>query len=397
VKRDADVLVVGLGLGAMGSMALWQLAARGVKVMGVDQFEPGHPWGSSHGATRLFRTACFEHPSLAPMAMRARELWEELGDRADTELVRVTGAIMIGPRDSQLITGTQAASEAIGLRLDVMDQREVSDRFPQHTALDPSHVGMWDPLAGVVRAEAGVCAAVAAAQELGAVLHVGQRVTEVRETADGVLARVGDHELSAGHVVVSAGPWLGKLVPGIPVQPIRVVMTWYEAREDPAAFELDRFPVFIRHIDSDRTMWGHGATDGKPAKIGAPDDPSNFTPADPDALDRVITPEQTALGSQVLSRLVAGLNSVPVESRACMVTFSADGQFLLGPLSADSRIILAGGCSGHAFKHAPAIGELLADLATGRRPRVNASFVDPARFETSAVATPTSFIDMTRP
>jgi sarcosine oxidase len=375
--NDAEVIVVGLG--AMGSMALWRLAQRGVDVLGIEQFEPGHALGSSHGETRLFRTACFEHPELATMAIRSRTLWRDLELASGEELLTRSGGIMIGLPGSELIRGTAEAARVGGVVVERLDNSELRSRFPQHSNLDPSHVGLWDPMAGVVRPEAGVVVAIKSAQLCGARVVTGTRVVDIHDLEDGVEVRTKDRLWRARTAIVAAGPWLANILPEIPAVAYRVPMTWYRPKVEGQEFTLDNFPVFIRHIDSKRTMWGHGSTGGHPVKVGAPDDPSNFTSVNPDTVDRTISSE-TTVGSAVVREFIKGLVDEPVSSRICMVTQSPDGQFLLGRASETSSILVAGGCSGHAFKHAPGIGELLAQLTLNEKPYLDASFVDPRRF-----------------
>ena len=385
--KDADVIVVGLG--AMGSMALWRLAERGVDVIGIEQFDIAHSLGSSGGQTRLFRTACFEHPSLGSIARQAQSLWRELEDKSGSELLTLTGGVMIGPADSELIQGTRAAAETAGERVTDLSHGELADRFPAHTNVDPSFVGLWDPEAGVVRPELGITSAIQAASDLSARVLTRTHVIKVEESADGVEVTTDEKTLRARSVIVAAGPWLSHLAGTPRLEPLRVIMTWF--RPVRQHLTTDTFPVFIRHIDDGRTFWGHGQIDGLPVKIGAPDDPSNVQPTNPDTIDRTVHDGDLEVIRETVSRYVAGVDPQPAVSSVCMVTLSSDWQFLLGPREPGSSIILAGGCSGHAFKHAPAIGEYLAAAAIGSRPPFDGDFVNPARPMTSHFPLPAIF------
>src|SRR3954453_5840816 len=127
---DADVAVIGLG--AMGSNALWRLAVRGVDVLGFEQFRPGHVQGSSHGHTRLFRVACLEHPNMVPLAQRSLELWRELAERAGTPIIDITGGLMIGPAASDGGAGALAPARAHQLPVRQLTAAELTARYPQH-------------------------------------------------------------------------------------------------------------------------------------------------------------------------------------------------------------------------------------------------------------------------
>lgn len=376
-KRDADVVVVGLG--AMGAMALWRLAARGIDVIGCEQFDIAHELGSSFGSTRLFRLACFEHPDLGAMATRSRDLFRELEDATDTKLLSLTGGVMIGPPNSQLIVGTREAAAIAGESVDELTWAELVERFPVHASTDPSYVGLWDANAGAVRPEASITAAVQAAKALGAEVLTHTKVVDIRETTDGVEIRAADRTLRARAVVVAAGTWIPKLLDLPDLRPFRTIMTWFRATE--GVLEMDRMPVFIRHINDRQTFWGHGQIDGLPIKVGAPDDEYNVRPTDPDKIDRDISDEDIAGARHAVGRYLDGIDPDPVLAYACMITFSPDHQFLLGPLETGSRVIIAGGDSGHAFKHASAIGDFLAASALGEAPSDRHDFVAPNRFQ----------------
>lgn len=378
MKYDADVAVVGLG--AMGSSALWQLAERGADVIGIERFHPGHVQGSSHGSTRVFRVACLEHPTLVPIARRAKELWLELGERSGTAVLRDTGALMIGPRNSPVIDGTLTAARENDMYVEELDRAKVVERFPGHETMPEHYVGVWDPEAGVVHPEAGVIAAVDAARAAGARIYSDTRVTEIELIDGGVRVTTPTREFITRQVVVTTGAWLGKFVPELPLDPWRTPMTWFSPKDDSdTTYGLDNFPVFIRAVDDDNWIWGHGSGDGFAIKVGPDRDP-NFESIDPDQIDRYIHPKDHELVSSLVSQAFPGINPAPTKVTTCMVTHSPDGQFILGRPHGDPRLIVGGGCSGHAFKHASALGELLAQLALDESTFVDIAFMQPDRF-----------------
>jgi sarcosine oxidase len=374
---DADVAIVGLG--AMGACALWRLAVRGVDVLGFERFDPGHPWGSTHGRTRLFRTACKEHPALVPLAQTSLSLWRELELASSRRLVDVTGGLMIGAPDSSVVAGTRAAASAHDIPVRTLDAGELTDRFPQHAGVPDHHLAIWDPLAGVARPEDGVLAAVAAGTEAGATIHPHTAVTGIDLAGDGVLVRTPARDFRVRQAVVTAGPWLGKLVPELPLDPVRTPMTWFGARDKPASFVLDAFPVFIRELPDGTGIWGHGAVDGHPPKVGLSND-ATLSRIDPDQCDRTITPADYRQLSRVVRAALPGLDPAPVHATTCMVTRSPDGQFQIGRPRHDRRLVVGGGCSGHAFKHATGIGETLARIVCDEEAFLDLDVVDPNRF-----------------
>jgi sarcosine oxidase len=382
----ADVVVVGLG--AWGSQALWRLATRGVDVLGVERFGIGHPLGSTHGSTRLFRVACLEHPGLVPIAQRARDLWYELGDRTGQVLLRQTGGLMAGPPGGHVVGGTLASATAAHLDVEVLDRAEVARRFPSYAGLQPDDIGVWDPGAGICYPERGVRAAVAAAEAAGARVLRDTRVVEVTTDEGGVTARTSTALVGAGQVVLSAGAWMPHFV-DLPITARRMPMFWFEGphpadTEPGGRFDLDGFPVFIREIDGGHVLWGHGARkDGEDefaVKIGMEDHGDTFLDTDADQVDRSIRPERDyGLLSELVGQAFPGIVTVPAKAVPCMVTNSADRQFVIGRPGGDPRLVVATGDSGHGFKHAPAIGELLAQITVGEEPFADVGFLSPDR------------------
>ncbi|MEV7230827.1 MULTISPECIES: N-methyl-L-tryptophan oxidase [Polymorphospora] len=377
---DADVAVVGLG--AFGAAALWRLAAAGVDVVGLDRFAPGHGFGSSHGGTRMFRTACLEHPDLVPLALRSRQLWRELGDAAGERLFEPTGGVLIGPRHGHVVAGTIAAAARHGLDVEVWDAATVRARLPRHAGLCDHHGAVWEAGAGLIAPEAAIRAAVAVAARLGARVHSGTRVDGVELVAGGALVRTADDVLRVRQVVVAAGAWLPTLLPDLPLRVLRVPITWFRAA-DPAAtgaYGLADVPVFIRELDDGTCLWGHGVHGGDELKLGLEDRGGLMREMDPDGDDRRVTPDDWSPLVRRLDRALPGLAAAPSRAAVCMYPMTPDRQFLLGRPGGDPRLVVAGGDSGHGFKHATGIGEVVSDLICGRTPQVPVAFMHPDRW-----------------
>lgn len=372
----ADVVVVGLG--AFGSAALWRLAARGVNVVGIERQGIGHPFGSSHGTTRLFRVACMEHPGLTEIARKSLALWTELGERTGETYVRQTGSLNVGAPGSRPVAGARRAAAEAGAPTADLTHDELISRFPQYH-LDSDDVAVWDPGAGICYAEPTVRAHVAEAQRLGATVYPHTMVTGIDVCPNEVTVRTPTVDITADQVVVSTGAWLGKLIPELPLSPRRTPLFWFQPK-DPAsdAFRLTNFPSFIWEFADGRGLWGHGSDEDFLVKVGL-DGAERDRDVDPDELDRYIHPRKDIAE---LSAAVAGafpdLDLEPVKVIPCMVTDSPDGQFLVGRYG--ERLVIAGGDSGHGFKHCAGVGELLAQIATKETPYTDVSFVDPLRF-----------------
>jgi sarcosine oxidase len=343
---ETDVVVVGLG--AFGSAALWRLAERGVDVVGIEPHGIGHEHGSSHGETRLFRVACMEHPGLSATALKSLELWTELGERTGQTLVRQTGCLYVGAPDSQAIQGPLNA----GVPVERLTHEELVARQPQYAGLRPDDAAVWDPGAGICYPEKVVRAQVKAAEELGARVY-SDTVTEV-----GTTVRTERAVFRAKKVVVAAGAGLAKLVPGLPLVHRPTPHNWFAPKE---GFTLEKFPSFVWDRPQGG-LWGHGSADGHAVKVGGHSD--------------------TTIIQEAVAQAFPGLDPNPVKVVPCHVTDSPDGLFLIGHVA--GNVLVAGGDSGHGFKHSAGIGELLARMATGESLYCATDFLDPTRFRGSS-------------
>jgi sarcosine oxidase len=382
ISKDAVVI----GLGAFGSAALWRLAERGAEVAGIERHDIGHHLGSSHGTTRLFRIACQEHPGLAAIALKSLELWRSLGEHTGECLVRQTGCLNVGSPGSRPVQGTLAAAAGAGLPVREIGHEELVARQPQYAGLTPGDMAVWDPGAGICYPERTVRAHAAAARRLGADVYPRRMVTGIETGRAGVTVRTDLAEFRAPQVVVAAGAWLGGLVPGLPLAPRRTPLYWFRPREPESAdFTLDRFPAFIWHRADGGGLWGHGSDEDFGVKIGL-DNPVRSPGdkgVDPERTDRYIHLDTDTHADElaaVVAQAFPGLEPRPVKVIPCLMTDSPDDQFIVGRMPGEPRIIVAGGDSGHGFKHAAGIGELLAQTAADEPRYCEAGFLDPARF-----------------
>jgi sarcosine oxidase len=359
----ADIVhtdVVVCGLGVMGCAALHQLANRGVRAVGIERFAPGHDRGSSHGETRIIRLGYFEHPSYVPLVRHAHAMWRTLEERTSRKLLHVTGIIEVGSPDGVLIRGTLASAAAHGLRHDVIDAAGLMRRYPAFR-VSPDHVGVRQPDGGFLDVGACLRTLVACATDAGAQVRTYETIHAIEPRADGVRIVTGHGIIEAGTAIVTAGPWLASLVLDLPValRATRQVIAWFEP-VDPTLFTPDRFPAFL--IESAHGIhYGFppfGARGIKIAKHHHADET-----VDPDRYDRVFSPHDEALIRSAVADVLPAANGRVLSAATCLYTMSPDGDFILDHLPAHPQIIVASPCSGHGFKFAPVIGEILADLA----------------------------------
>jgi sarcosine oxidase len=354
-----DAVVIGLG--AMGSAAAASLAWRGCKVVGIERFAPGHDRGSSHGATRIIRQGYFEHPSYVPLVRAAHPLWRELAAESSEPLINITGIVEIGAPDSELIAGTLAASRLHGLDHDVLDTSALRRRFPLFQVPD-HYVAVFQPDGGFLRAEPAIHALLARARAAGAELRTGETVRAIEPRGEGVRVVTTHGVIDADCAIVTAGPWVKALLPSLPVaiRVTRQVLGWFAPR-DPALFSKDRFPVFL--LQNANGMFYGFPDDGTGSVKIAKHHHADET-VDPERCDRTVSAADEAMIRSCLAAHLPAANGPLVAATTCLYTMTPDGDFIIDRLPGNGAVIVASPCSGHGFKFAPVIGEIIADLAT---------------------------------
>jgi sarcosine oxidase len=353
-----DVVVIGLG--AMGSAAVYRLARRGRRVIGIERFRPGHEHGSSHGATRIIRLGYYEHPSYVPLLRRAHDLWRELETAAGRPLLQITGIAEIGPADGKLVAGTLAAARTHDLPHAVLAAPEFMRRFPAFR-IPADCVGVLQPDGGILGAERAILAQHELAEAAGAELRTDETVTAIEPRGGGVQVKTDRSTVEAGSAIIAAGPWTTRLLPDLaaPLRVTRQVMAWFQPHE-PMLFAPEKFPVFM--IETARGIHYGFPLDNAGVKFAKHHHADETV--DPDACDRSVSAGDEALIRPVLAECLPGANGRLVRAKTCLYTMTPDGDFVIDRLPGAPQIVVASACSGHGFKFAPVIGEILADLAT---------------------------------
>jgi sarcosine oxidase len=352
-----DVAV--LGLGAIGSAALYHLSRRGVRTVGLDRFSPGHDRGSSHGSTRIIRLGYFEHPSYVPLVRRAYALWRELEQASGRSLLTVTGIAEIGRPDSRLVVGTLAAARMHNLPHEVLDAAALMQRYPAFR-LPGDFVGVVQPDGGYLEAEAAVQTHLDLAAAAGAHIRHAERALGIEPSSATVRIVTDRGTIDAGAVIVAAGPWVKTLLPAFPaaLHVTRQAVLWVEPH-DRSPFRQDRFPVFM--IESARGIhYGfplYGSEGVKVAKHHHIDEV-----VDPETHDRRVSAQDERLVREALAEFLPAANGRLLAAKTCLYTMSPDGDFVIDRVPGEPRILVASPCSGHGFKFAPVIGETVADL-----------------------------------
>ena len=373
-----DAIVVGLG--AMGSSAVYQLALRGQKVLGIDQFTPPHAFGSSHGKTRIIREAYFEDPLYVPLVKRAYNGWAELQARSGKRVLSRTGGLMLGTADGIVVRGARASAVEHKLPYEELSAADIRSRFP---ALHPSDdtVAIWEPRAGALDPEAAIEAQLSLARSAKAELRFGEKVTKWRATADGVevITHSGTHV--AERLLISAGAWIGELVPelALPLAIERQAVCWFDPLK-PAEFTPNKFPIFIHEYAPGRTWYGF-ANFGDGVKAALHHQGEITTPQ---TVRRAVGDDEVAAVRDLVKRYIPDANGALRSTTVCLYTNAPDDHFILDAHPAHQSVFIASPCSGHGFKFSVAIGEVIADEFTGEKRRFDLSPFRLSRFARAA-------------
>jgi sarcosine oxidase len=356
---EFDVAVIGLG--AMGSAALSSAAARGAKAIGIEAHFPAHALSSSHGDSRLIRLGYFEDPSYVPLLKCAYENWRSLEARLRAEILTVTGVLQIGAPESKIVSGTRASCEMHGLPHELLDKGAMKRRFPAFE-LEDGEVGLLDPQGGYVRPEAAIMGYLKLAAEDGAALHFGERVVAIEPDDAGVTIVSTTGRYRARKVIVATGAWIAELVPQLRphAQPIRQVVAWYQPRDGFVA-EPQRMPCFLRDEGANGSFFGFPAIGIDGVKVGRH---AHFRePIDPEAPNPAVNATDTALLDGFVAKRLPDAASFRVRATTCRYTMLPSEDFLIDTLPGQPNVVVSSACSGHGFKFASVVGEILADLA----------------------------------
>jgi sarcosine oxidase len=363
----------------MGSAAAYHLARRGRRVLGLDAFAPGHARGSSHGRSRILRTA-YPTPQYVPLVRRATVLWRELEAESGTTLLTMTGMLLVGSPGTPMIDGPLSSARQHDLPYELLGPAEVTARFPGFR-LTGDLAAVYEPLAGFLRPESCVAAHLDLAARHGATLRHAEPVSGWAVDGDGVSVTTSAGRYTADRLVLTPGPWAGELLAdlGLPLTVQRVVNVHFEPTE-PARFAPERCPVFGWEVPEGH-YYGSPALPGEGLKIGKNVTGHACTPA---TVQRTVEAAEIDDFRRMLDRYMPGAAGAVKWPLTCLYTNTPDGHFVIDQHPRHRQVVIAGGCSGHAFKYTSVIGEILADLVVDGATRHPIGFLSAARFSPAA-------------
>ena len=370
-----------IGLGSIGSMALWQATRLTDNVAGFEAHVPAHGRSAVGGDTRLFRMIYRGNPDLYPILERSRDLWAELEAETGQNILTRTGGLSIGTKNGPYLTALLETTKQTGAEHQILSREEMAQRYPQHN-LHPDDIAVYDPNAGALRTDRAVTAAVSAAEANGASIHSNTPIDSITETADGVVITSGEKSWTFENVIVASGGWSQRLMPDYlkaATQTKRCFLTWFVAK-NAVEFSPENFPIFIR-ISGDRSMYGAPAVDGVTVKATL--DGRGQATAQADSVPRELTSAEISETMETVTEFFPGLFPNIVRSDAFPDLFTSDGKPLLGHANDASKIYFATGFSGGGFKMATGYGEIAAHEALGKRNFDGLDFARPRRFKSS--------------
>lgn len=379
VSKRAEVIVVGLG--AMGSATCLQLAVRGTSVIGIDQYEPPHPYGSTHGHTRMTRLAAGEGPEYVPLVRRAHELWRGLEAQTGVRLLTQSGGLIISRPGSWFLDGTRALARRFGIDHEELSAAQLRERFPMFAVVDETEA-YYEPASGFVRPEDAVRVQLELARRHGAELRLGEPVVAWTASEHGVTVTTDRSTYGGEQLILCAGPWLPQLFPeGRDLFAVyRQLQYWFPILD--GYEQLREMPVFVWDFGGERGgfvhfdgFYGFPALDGPAGGLKVATETYETT-TEPDGEQHPATPaEIDTMYRDCISRRLSWLGPDPLQTISCLYTCTRGSRFVIDRHPQHEAVMIVSPCSGHGFKHSPAIGEAVAQWVTAgpRAPTVDLS------------------------
>jgi sarcosine oxidase len=374
MSRRYDCIV--LGVGGFGSAALYQAAARGLSVLGIEQFSVAHDRGSSHGETRIIRKAYFEHPDYVPLLLRSYELWRQLETETDRSLLHLCGLMLAGPPAGETIAGARLAARIHGVPLQSVTPADFARGFAGFRCPETFDV-VYEPEAGYLDVERCVRTHIEAAIQRGATLSTDETVEEWQPIGNAVRVRTSKGQYEAGALIVTAGPWTARILRqfALPLEVVRKPVFWFSARAPVYTVESGA-PTFYFEMPSGH-FYGFPSIDGQTVKAA---EHSGGKPIDdPHHVDRLVRPDDWQPLAQFVEECLPELEPTPVRHNVCMYTLTPDRHFIVDRHPAHPHVAIGAGFSGHGFKFTPVIGEALVELAIEGHSRHPIGFLSAVR------------------
>lgn len=373
-------------MGSMGSAACYFLSKRGYKVLGLEQFDVSHEFGSHAGQSRIIRKAYFEHPDYVPLLERAYKNWKALEWETGKQVYFKTGLLYAGNPNNQIIRGVEESAALYKIDLDQLNSVAATDQFPQFKFPDGFEI-LFEPEAGIITPEKAIRLYANEAKKNGAIIQSNEKAIEWKKNGDGVIINTDKDSYQCNNLIITAGAWAGKMIPGFndKIKVTRQFVAWIKTKND-EQFGLNNFPCWMIGDDIKHgCFYGFPLLDtkrfGEPAGLKlAHHYPDQVT--DPDNVNRQTTEEDLKNVKYCLDRYLPGVFDSVLSTKICLYANSPDENFIIDNLPGfEDNVTVACGFSGHGFKFASVVGEILADLATEGRTSLPIEFLNAKRFD----------------
>ena len=373
------------GVGSMGSAACYYLAKQGYSVLGLEQFTITHTHGSHSGQTRIIRKAYFEHPDYIPLLQRAYENWKSLELETGEQVYYSTGLVYAGPKGDSMLSSIKEAAALYHINLEQPDAALAKEKFSEFN-LPNDYELLFEPDAGFLLAEKAIKLYVQQAQLNGASIHTGESVLNWKKEGDGVTVTTNINTYHCKKLIITAGAWSAKLLPGIAknLTITRQVLAWMNPKK-PEAFALGNFPCWlIANQQNNGAYYGFPMipstiTTGPAGMKMALHYPGAIT--DPDDVDRNIIADDVDHIVRFLHRYLPNSCESVADTSTCLYSNSPDENFIIDNLPGmEDAVCVAWGFSGHGFKFVSVVGEILAELAISGSSKLPIGFLNARRF-----------------
>ena len=383
MNTSFDIIVIGVG--SMGSAACYYLAKRGYNVLGLEQFDISHEFGSHAGQSRIIRKAYFEHADYVPLLERAYRNWRALERETGKQVYFKTGVLYAGKPDNVIIKGVEESASLYNIDLDQLNSVAAIDHYPPFKFPDDFEI-LFEPEAGFVTPEKAIRLYTTEAKNNGAIIHSNEKVIDWKKDNSNIIVKTDKDSYQCKKLIITAGAWAGKLIPGFAdkIKVTRQFVAWIKIKND-EQFALNKFPCWM--IGDDQK---HGCYYGFPfldtRKFGEPEGLKlahhfAYQTTDPDNVNRQTTEEDLSNLKYCLDKYLPGVFDAFLSTKICLYENSPDENFIIDKLPGfEENVLIACGFSGHGFKFASVVGEILADLATEGATQLPIGFLNATRF-----------------
>lgn len=378
-----DIIVIGVG--SMGSSACYYLSKRGYKVLGLEQFDITHENGSHAGQSRIIRKAYFEHPDYVPLLSRAYEGWKTLEEETGEQVYFKTGLLYSGRANDEIIKGVKLAASLYNIPLENPDRVLAEKKFPQFKFPENQEI-VFESDAGFVTPEKAIRLYTELAKRYGAIIHTNEKLIGWKKEGDGVIVKTNKEIYYCNKLIITAGAWAGKLIPGFAnkIKVTRQFVAWIKPKH-PEKFSLKNFPCWLID-DEDMPGCYYGFPMLPTEKFGPPEGlklahhhPAAIT--DPDNVNRTVTKDDIENLKYAMNKYFPGEFDSVLSGKICLYANSPDENFIIDKLPGyEENAFIACGFSGHGFKFVPVVGEILSDLAIDGKTNLPIEFLNATRF-----------------